>query len=178
MNFDDRIGSVSDRRSPSVGTGGSTKLSSLSRFGHQNSLEPPPSASQWRIHLRKRQAQADKHARRDAFTFEHHGKQQMFGANQRVIQFVGFVNGVLDHLARAGGKADHVGDGARAAMDNDELDRIANSLAINTQFLEEQGGQTLLFAYQTEQQVFGANEFLLAIACLFLRGIEYAPGAD
>jgi hypothetical protein len=103
-------------------------------------------------------------------------QQQVFGADEVVIEAACFVNGQLYHLFGAVGQTNFAGYRAISTPDN-LLDCLAHLFKVYIKAFECFRGNALAFAYQAEQEVFRANIVVLEALRLFLGKMHDPPGS-
>src|SRR5690606_19826488 len=112
-------------------------------------------------------AEAFKHASSNAFALTDEAEQQMLCADVAVVQPASFVDGELDDLLGARGKADLAKHGPVAAAD-DELDRGANFVEFDPEVGEDLCGHAIALADEAEQDVLGSDVVVVEAVGFFL----------
>ena len=100
----------------------------------------------------------------------------MLGADIVVAETAGLVNGELNDLLGARGKADLAHDGAIAAAD-DELDGGTDLVELHAEVREDLRGHPFALADEAQEQVLGADIVVVEAERFLLGKREDAPGS-
>jgi hypothetical protein len=112
-------------------------------------------------HILQFQAQVSQHLGGHALFLAQQAKEKMFGADVVVIEVAGFLDGVFDDFLgpRRMGQLAHR-DHFRAALD-EFLNFQADLPQIDVQVLQDVGGDARTFLHQPQQNMFGADVFMV-----------------
>ena len=112
----------------------------------------------------------------DALVLTHQTEQDVLGADVVVAERERLAQRQLEHLLGARRERDLAGGDLLAGAD-DADDLGADALGGDVERLEDAGGEALLLAQQTEQDVLGADVVVLERASLFLGQDDYLTGS-
>ncbi len=112
----------------------------------------------------------------DALVLTHQAEQDVLGADVVVAERERLAQGQLEHLLGARRERNLAGGDLLAGTDDADNLR-ANALGGDVERLEDAGGQPLLLAQQSQQDVLGADVVVLERARLFLGQDDYLTGS-
>src|SRR6266566_221475 len=92
-----------------------------------------------------------------------------------MVQAARFIHSEFDHLFGARGQTTYTQDNA-ISPPNNKFNGAANLVQFNTEVTQYFRSDTLAFAHQTKQQVFGADVVVLKALGLFLSKTQDLPG--
>jgi len=97
----------------------------------------------------------------NAFLFPQQPEQQMLGTDVVMIQVAGFIHRIFDHLLGAGSLREFAhGDHIRSGLDN-FFDFDADFAEIDIEVFQDVGGNARAFLDESQQDVFGADVFMI-----------------